>query len=248
MSWLESLTSKVKSAVAPVLQSPPARMAGRALESTYTRPMIGFKPEIAGIIASELLPKENAGKHLLDAALYLASGPLNTSLGLAGSTPQGDDPYFRWKQLGYTSREDMVNRVAAQQSLEAARERSVYTADDYGPPRPVRYPGGDLVIGDYVVKRFDTPAADRPSGSDTVPVPNLPKKEQTRAAVENELLEQAAKTERTSELLRQMVELGVTGGMSADNMREWVGANQGLAENLIRDRLGRKERLAKEFA
>lgn len=58
----------------------------------------------------------------------------------------------------------------------------------------------------------------------------------------------AAKQERTAELMRQMIELGVTGGMTADNMRQWVSSNPQLADRLIQDRLGRKDRLAKEFA
>jgi hypothetical protein len=44
-----------------------------------------------------------------------------------------------------------------------------------------------------------------------------------------------------------MIELDVTGGMTADNMRSWVSQNPALAERLITDRMGRKERLAKEF-
>lgn len=250
MSWLESLTSKVKSAVAPILQSPPVRMAGRALESTYARPMIGFKPELAGVIVSEFLPEENAGKQLLDAALYLASGPLNTSLGLAGSTPQGDDPYSRWKQLGYTSREDMVNRGAVQQSLEAARKRSVYIADDYGPPRPVRYPSGQVLLGDYVVKRFDPPEEKsslppappqdrpveerRPPVSETLPPTSTPSPEERTQ--ENDLARFYAKTHmrgsemaQGGELQRRLWESGEMRGMTPESFMSWVEANPGLA-------------------
>jgi len=203
-------------------------------------------------IAEKTLPQTKADDVSARAGYFFFGGPqVGAALNIldAGPTSAYDTPEGQAELKRIQDARDL------KKSVEAARERSVYIADDYGPPRPVRYPDGNLVIGDYVVKRFDAPAAKRPSGSDTVPVsstvpinPNPPKEEQTRAAVENELLEQAAKTERTSELMRQMVELGVTGGMTSEDMREWVGANQDLAENLIRDRLGRKERLAKEFA
>ena len=228
-----------------------------------------FLEETIRAIAGKTLPQTQADDVSARAGYFFLGGP-QVGIGLnildAGPTSAYDT------LEGQAELKRIQDARDLKKSLEAAHKRSVYIADDYGPPRPVRYANGNLVIDDYVVKRFDAPAAaetsgtqpvrdavppaaKRPSGSDTVPVsstvpinPNPPKEEQTRVAVENELLEQAAKTERTSELMRQMVELGVTGGMTSDNMREWVGANQGLAENLIRDRLGRKERLAKEFA
>lgn len=282
MGWFEDLRNNVGRAVTQnpvvraVTQSPPARMAGRALKSSYVRPMIGFKPEIGGIILSEFLPKESPAKALVDAGLYLTSGPLNMTLGLGGSTPQSDDPYGRWQQLGYGSREDMIQRIANQARLDQRGQvqnklPGVYIADDYGPPRPVRYQDGGVMIGDYAVTRFDTPAqrelaANQPQRNVMPPASTRPVEErrspvsgqvpprttassgeQTRVAVENELLKRAADQERTAELMRRMIELDVAGGMTADNMRTWVSANPELAQNLIADRLGRKERLAKEF-
>lgn len=287
MGWFENLRNTVGRAVTQnpvvqaVTQSAPIRMAGRALNSSYVRPMIGFKPEIGGIIASELLPKESPAKALLDAGLYLASGPFNTTIGLAGSSPQGDTPTSNWRRLGYSSEQDMKDRIAAQklkdiaaQTRQTALDRrlpGVYIADDYGPPRPVRYDDGGLMIGGYEVKRFDTPAqaelADtQPQRNVTPPASTRPveerrapvtgrvpqstspaSSEQARVAVENQLLKQAADQERTAELMRRMIELDVTGGMTADNMRSWVSQNPVLAERLIADRMGRKERLAKEF-
>ncbi len=83
----------------------------------------------------------------------------------------------------------------------------------------------------------------------TRPVSSAPiSGEQTRQAVENEMLARAADQERTAELMRRMIELDVTGGMTGNDMRTWVSQNPDLAERLIADRLGRKERLAKEFA
>ena len=287
MGWFEDLRNTVGRAVTQnpvvraVTQSAPVRMAGRALGSSYVRPMIGFRPEIGGIIASELLPKGNPVKQLVDTGLYLASGPLNMTLGLGGSTPQGDTSTSNWRALGYSSEQDMKNRIAAQMKKDAEaqtlatalsnRPPGVYIADDYGPPRPVRYQDGGVMIGDYAVTRFDTPAQreleavqpqrnvvppsvrrpveeQRPPVSRVVP-PSVttPSGETTRAAVENELLKKAADQERTAELMRRMIELDVTGGMTADNMRSWVSQNPALAERLITDRMGRKERLAKEF-
>lgn len=162
MSWLEdlkrALTAKTSQAVQAVTQSAPVRLAGRALGSSYVRPTIGFRPEIAGIVASEFLPKENPVKKIIDTGLYLASGPLNITASLAGSTPQSDDPYSNWQRLGYSSREDMVSRVAKQQAFEQAiarRPAGVYIADDYGPPRPVRYDDGTVLMGDYRIDRFN---------------------------------------------------------------------------------------------
>lgn len=166
MSWLEDLkravTAKTSQAVQAVTQSTPVRLAGRALGSSYVRPMIGFKPEIAGIIASELLPKDNPIKKVIDTGLYLASGPLNITASLAGSTPQTDDPYGNWQRLGYSSREDMVSRVAKQQAVDQAlarRPAGVYIADDYGPPRPVRYNDGTVLVGEYRIDRFNPSVA-----------------------------------------------------------------------------------------
>jgi hypothetical protein len=287
MGWFEDLRNNVGRAVTQnpvvraVTQSPPARMAGRALKSSYVRPMIGFKPEIGGIILSEFLPKESPAKALVDAGLYLTSGPLNMTLGLGGSTPQGETSTSNWRALGYSSEQDMKNRIAAQMQKDAAelsrkaalrnRLPGVYIADDYGPPRPVRYQDGGVMIGDYAVTRFDTPAqrelaANQPQRNVMPPASTRPVEErrspvsgqvpprttassgeQTSVAVENELLKRAADQERTAELMRRMIELDVAGGMTADNMRTWVSANPELAQNLIADRLGRKERLAKEF-
>jgi len=183
-------------------------------------------------IAGQTLPQAQADDVSARAGYFFLGGPqVGAALNILDAGPVASDETER--------------RLIA----ESERLRKEHEAKLKKPPVAPET-GGVQPVRDVV-----PPAAKRPSGSDTVPVsstvpinPNPPKEEQTRVAVENELLEQAAKTERTSELMRQMVELGVTGGMTSDNMREWVGANQGLAENLIRDRLGRKERLAKEFA
>lgn len=53
---------------------------------------------------------------------------------------------------------------------------------------------------------------------------------------------------RTEELVRQMVDLGITAGMTDENMRTWASRHQGLAERLVQDRMSREARLAKQFA
>ena len=278
MGWFEDLQRSVGQAVG---QSGAGlkRFAGRALkslDSPFARPMIGLKPELGGAVLSAVLPEESTPKKLLDTALYLASGPLTMTASLAGSTPQSDDPYGNWQRLGYKSREDMVSRIEKQKAFdEALARRAPYTyiADDYGPPRPVKYPNGTIYVGDYRVDRFNPtvveaetgsiqparsavpPAATRPREESRPPVtrPVSPEvtqapSQQTRQALENEMLARAADQERTAGLMRRMIELDVTGGMSANAMRDWVSSNPDLAQRLITDRLGRKERLAKEFA
>jgi len=278
MGWFEDLRNTVTRTTAQGT-SGLKRLAGQALktmDAPFVRPMIGFKPEIGGAIVSAVLPEENPVKKLVDAGLYLASGPLMMTAGLAGSAPQTDDQYGNWRNLGYKSREDMISRIEKQKAFEtalASRPPNTYIADDYGPPRPVRYNDGSVLIGDYRVDRFNptvaqaettapqpqrsavAPASRRPLEeshapvSRTIPASPAPQStEQVRKAVEEEMLAKAANQERTAELMRSMIELGATGGMTADNMREWVSKNPVLAQNLIKDRLGRKERLAEEFA
>lgn len=159
MSWLDALAAKVKQAVT---QAPAAgrRLAGqavRSLNTPFVRPMIGFKPEIGGAVLSAVLPEENPVKKLVDAGLYLSSGPLMMTAGLAGSTPQTESPYDNWRALGYSSKEDMITRVEKQKAFDAAMARrapGTYIAEDYGPPRPMQY-GNDLIlVGDYRVDRF----------------------------------------------------------------------------------------------
>lgn len=278
MGWFEDLRNTVSRATSQGT-SGLKRLAGQALktmDAPFVRPMIGFKPELGGAILSAVLPEENPVKKLADVGLYLTSGPLMMTAGLAGSTPQTDDQYGNWRNLGYKSREDMISRVEKQKAFEtslASRPPNTYIADDYGPPRPVMYSNGTVLVGDYRIDRFKptvaeaetaapqpqrnavAPASRRPLEESHAPVsrpvpasPVPQSQEQIRKAVETEMLAKAANQERTAELMRSMIELGVTGGMTGDNMREWVSKNPVLAQNLIKDRLGRKERLAEEFA
>lgn len=271
MSWLEDLKRSVQSgasqAFRTVTQSAPARMAGRALGSSFVRPTIGFKPEIAGIIASELLPKENPVKKLVDAGLYLASGPLNITAALAGSSPQSEDPYGNWQRLGYKSREDMISRITKQQAVDqalASRPPGTYIADDYGPPRPVQYDDGTVLVGNYRVDRFNpsvagsevqapqpqrdviAPAMRRPVEERRPPVtqevPASPTPTQPPQSI-NELAQMYARqrvlgTEmvKGGELQRRLYEGGAAEGMPVESFMTWVEANPDLAYRLAEKR------------
>ena len=267
MGWLDDLKKSITSnpAVRAVTQSPPVRMAGRALGSTYVRPTIGFRPEIAGIIASEFLPRNNPVKSLVDAGLYLASGPLNITAGLAGSTPQSDDPYGNWRRLGYSSREDMVSRVAKQQALEqavASRPPGTYIADDYGPPRPVRYKDDTVLVGDYRVDRFNPAVVDaevqapqprrdaippaarrpveerRPPVSQEVPASPTPKPQSMNELAQMYARQRVLGSEmaKGGELQRRLYEGGAAEGMPVESFMTWVEANPDLAYRLAEKR------------
>lgn len=170
MGWFEDLRNTVGQAVTQGT-SGAKRLAGQALRSLdtpFVRPMIGFKPEIGGAILSAILPEDNPAKKILDAGLYLSSGPLSTTAGLAGSSPQSDDPYGNWQRLGYRSREDMVSRIEKQKAVDEAIARRLpgtYIADDYGPPRPVKYDDGTILVGDYRVDRFNPTVAAAETGA-----------------------------------------------------------------------------------
>lgn len=159
MSWLDVLAGKVKQAVtqAPTVTRRLAGQALRTLDAPFVRPTVGFKPQLAGSVLSAVLPEKNPIKQLADVGLYLTSGPLMMTAALAGSSPQSDDPYGNWRNLGYSSKEDMIARVEQQKAKETALARrapNTYIADDYGPPRPVMYDDGTILVGDYRIDRF----------------------------------------------------------------------------------------------
>lgn len=271
MSWLDDLKRSVQSrasqATRALTQSAPMRMAGRVLNTSFVRPTIGFRPEIAGIVASELLPKENPVKKLVDAGLYLASGPLNITLGLAGSTPQGDDPYGNWRRLGYSSREDMISRIGKQQVYDQAiarRPPGTYIADDYGPPRPVRYDDGTVLVGDYRIDRFNQSIADsevqaeQPQRDVSAPAVRRPVEERhppvsrevpasptprPQPQSMNELAQLYARQRalgtamaKGGELQRRLYEGGAAEGMPVESFMSWVEANPDLAYRLAEKR------------
>lgn len=159
MSWLDALTARVKQAVtqAPAVTRRLAGQAVRSLDAPFVRPMSGLKSQLGGAVLSSVLPEQNPIKKLADVGLYLTSGPLMMTAGLAGGAPQTEDPYDNWRALGYSSKEDMITRVEKQKAFDAAMSRrapGTYIAEDYGPPRPMQY-GDDLIlVGDYRVDRF----------------------------------------------------------------------------------------------
>lgn len=267
MGWLEELTSKVKQAAA---QGPFAvkRLAGQALRSLdtpFVRPMIGFKPEIGGAVVSALLPENNPVKKLVDAGLYLSSGPLGITAALAGSSPQSDDPYANWQRLGYKSREDMAARIEKQKAFDQAvarRAPSTFIADDYGPPRPVQYDDGTILVGNYRVDRFTPtvaeaetsaaqpvrtvrpPAVQRPVEERHAPVSQeMPASPAPQPQSMNELAQLYARqrilgTEmaKGGELQRRLYEGGAVEGMSPEALMSWVEANPDLAYRLAEKR------------
>jgi len=56
---------------------------------------------------------KTVGAGLLGGGTSIA-GSVGNLLFLEGSTPQGADPYDRWRQLGYSSKNDMIQRVSRQ--------------------------------------------------------------------------------------------------------------------------------------
>jgi len=265
MGWFDDLRSAVTQATSQTT-SGLKRFAGQAvksLDSPFVRPMIGLKPEIGGAVVSALLPEENPAKKVLDAALYLASGPLTMTAGLAGSSPQSDDPYGNWQRLGYKSREQMVGRVAQQQAVDqalASRPPRTYIADDYGPPRPVKYDDGTILVGDYRVDRFNptsteveasqprrdatSPASQRPVEERRPPITReVPASPTPQSQSMNELAQMYAKqrvlgTEMAEggELQRRLYEGGAAEGMPVESFMTWVKANPDLAYRLAEKR------------
>ena len=265
MGWFDNLRSAVTQATSQTT-SGLKRFAGQAvksLDSPFVRPMIGLKPEIGGAVVSALLPEDNPAKKVLDAALYLASGPLTMIAGLAGSSPQSDDPYSNWQRLGYKSREDMVSRVAKQQAADqalASRPPRTYIADDYGPPRPVKYDDGTILVGDYRVDRFNPASAEveasQPRRDVTPPATRRPVEEQRPPVTRevpasptpqpqsmNELAQMYARQRvlgaemaKGGELQRRLYEGGAVEGMSPEALMTWVDANPDLAYRLAEKR------------
>ena len=267
MGWFDDLRSAVTQATSQTT-SGLKRFAGQAvksLDSPFVRPMIGLKPELGGVVASMLLPEGNPAKQVLDAGLYLASGPLSMTAGLAGSSPQSDDPYGNWQRLGYKSREDMVSRVAKQQAADqalASRPPRTYIADDYGPPRPVKYDDGTILVGDYRVDRFNSapastgagaaqvrpdviaPAARRPVEEQRPPVTReVPASPTPQPQSMNELAQTYARQRvlgsemaRGGELQRRLYEGGAAEGMPVEKFMTWVEANPDLAYRLAEKR------------
>ena len=272
MGWFDNLRSAVTQATSQTT-SGLKRFAGQAvksLDSPFVRPMIGLKPEIGGAVVSALLPEDNPAKKVLDAALYLASGPLTMTAGLAGSTPQGETSYDNWRSLGYSSKQDMVNRIAEQKQKDIAdRTRAVlmsrrppgtYIADDYGPPRPVKYDDGTILVGDYRVDRFNPASAEveasQPRRDVTPPATRRPVEEQRPPVTRevpasptpqpqsmNELAQMYARQRilgaemaKGGELQRRLYEGGAVEGMSPEALMTWVDANPDLAYRLAEKR------------
>lgn len=237
MGWFEDLKNRVwlesQRAKRGTSQVSPTRMAGQFFNSSFVRPTIGFKPEIGGTVLSLFLPEDNPVKKVLDTGLYLGSGALSTTLGLAGSASQNDDPFDNWKRLGYVSKDDMIRRVSAQAQIEAgdkARVPGVYSPEDYGPPRAAGIPPTTP----------PAPPEKRPVEEDHPPitgkVPPTPTPSPEERTQENDLARFYAKTHmrgaemaKGGELQRRLWESGEMRGMTPETLMSWVEANPGVA-------------------
>lgn len=265
MGWLDDLKNRVwlelekarraKSIFRPVIPvvspSPgsgsPRRLAGRVIGN----PIVQGAADVGLEVAS--------GKDPGDAVI-------NVGAGMAASAAASKAlPKSPWFQIPGTIGAYMVGSGTTDW-INQNLVKPMFAADEEAPARipAVTYDSSGAPIGGIgggnagpsvqpalgpapAVRR--PPEERHPPVSQVVPPTSAPQsQEQIRKAVEAEMLAKAANQERTAELMRSMIELGVTGGMTGDNMREWVSKNPVLAQNLIKDRLGRKERLAKEFA
>ncbi len=61
-------------------------------------------------------------------------GSLLSLAGLEGSSPQSSDPFDRWQQLGYSSKQDMMQRVSRQAQIENAGK--AIGPEQFGPGIP----------------------------------------------------------------------------------------------------------------
>lgn len=73
---------------------------------------------------------------------------------LEGSSPQSEDPFDRWQQLGYSSKNDMMQRVSRQAQLENAdRARG---KEQFGPDAP--YVVGGIAYSPITGRALNPPA------------------------------------------------------------------------------------------
>ena len=92
---------------------------------------------------------------------------------LEGSSPQSEDPFDRWQQLGYSSKNDMMQRVSRQAQLENAG--SARGKEQFGPDAP--YVVGGIAYSPITGKALNPPPnAFNPSqlGGGSPPPPPAP--------------------------------------------------------------------------
>jgi hypothetical protein len=103
-------------------------------------------------------------------------GTLASLAFLEGSSPQSADPYDRWQQLGYGSKEDMRRRIQLQAQVEGNQKAT----EQFGPG----IPNGLIDRSAVAPPRLDTPSASgaltdassgrQQTGQLSPPPPNLP--------------------------------------------------------------------------
>lgn len=189
LEYLRSLTDNVKRSI----PAPARRMAGQVWRSIpvqlnplrtstpatllgkigkHTNPLSpGSIPNILGAsIIAELLGGKTAAEGV--GFVASASNPVWTALSLSGSSPISEDPYGNWKNLGYSSRYEMIKRVAAQAELEGKGQLALNKENrlpgviyggyvdpllsDYGPPTPLVNIPGSRAYNSYMASQRTT--------------------------------------------------------------------------------------------
>lgn len=165
LGGIQRLAGQVHRALPPVLNPFKATTTKRG---AIGKGGVGLAIETAvDPIVTAVTGSKKTGSGVSDLAGFLTMGPWFQALSLGGSSPT--DPYDNWRQLGYTSKQQMEFAVKSatpeerRQLAEQARQTrlrqtakplpGVYIADDYGPPRPVQI-GDTVLMGDYRIDRF----------------------------------------------------------------------------------------------
>lgn len=272
MGWFEDLKNRIWLETRKALRNksvltPPAvpatgapqnrggvrRFAGRIARSPITQGGFDFGVRVA------------SGEDPVDAGINVGAGMSAAALASKANPikhPAVQFPVSLGAYLAASNTADWLNQNVVKPMLTgvSGEQRGSFTDPRYGPTGAPLYGVGGGNAGASVqpalgptspVQASTTPrpvpSTNQPSRAVVPSSPPAPVVDDVQRAVESELLAKAAQ-QRTDDLVRQMTELGVTGGMTPENMRKWVGANVGLADRLIQDRLGREARLAKEFA
>lgn len=104
-----------------------------------------------------------------------AAGSIVALTQLEGSSPQSGDPFDRWQQLGYSSKNEMLQRVSRQAQLENTDRAQ--GKEKFGPDAP--YVVGGIAYSPITGRAINPPQdvftpAQRGGGSPPPPAPALP--------------------------------------------------------------------------
>jgi hypothetical protein len=172
---------------------------------------------------------------------------------LEGSSPQSSDPYDRWQQLGYGSKNEMIQKVSRQAQIENAdKARGPMQGPPWWHSAASSRSSSPRGAGSQAGQLIAPPAAPAAPGamSNGAGVPAQRQNVQQRALsqeVLNAAQQYAAPTgiplssfyegqqqlgrsmEQTGELQRQLKDLGGATGMSNEALMQWAQANPELA-------------------